>query len=128
MEFGCVSSRVPGPMVFVCVCTGQCGPGSALLDLSSCCELYPPLQTLPLFSSVWPLCPGCRSLHRGLKVFLLVPPWAQCVRLCLYRAGTPEMSWPLGFLSRFQRDHFSESELALQESRNSQRAVASGDV
>lgn len=38
------------------------------------------------------------------------------------------MSWPLGFLSRFQRDHFSESELALQESRNSQRAVALGDV
>ena len=49
MEFGCVSSRVPGPMVFVCVCTGQCAPGSALLDLwSSCCELYPPLQTATL--------------------------------------------------------------------------------
>lgn len=75
VEFGCVSSRVPGPMVFVCVCTGQCAPGSALLDLwSSGCELYPPLQTLPLFSSVWPLCPGSRSLHCGLKVFLLVPP------------------------------------------------------
>lgn len=81
------------------------------------------LSRLPLFSSVWPLCPGCRSLHRGLKVFLLVPPWAQCVRLCLYRAGTPEMSWPLGFLSRFQWDHFSESELALQESHNSQHGV-----